>query len=124
MTLITIPQRNDANSAPNPTLKGHKLLIAIPLDFPPSILEAIASQFPDLQIVSQKLEWGQRTIACSADEWKDVTLLMTFAGLPTPEEAPKLQLVQLVSAGANHVLESPLFKDTDVIFCTANGVHG
>jgi hypothetical protein len=107
----------------NPTLKGHKLLIVIPMDVPQSFLDATKAEFPDLEVVHQKLEWGQ--VASLPDEvWKDVTVLMTLATLPTAEQAPKLQFVQLVSAGANHILDKPLFKDTNVKFCTANGVHG
>lgn len=64
------------------------------------------------------------------EEWKDVTILLTFTYLPQPKDAPKLQYVQLISAGANHILDHPLFRDgrgdgkEEVQFCTANGVHG
>lgn len=65
------------------------------------------------------------------EEWKDVTILLTFTYLPQPKDAPTLQYVQLISAGANHVLGHPLFRDgrgdgeeEEVVFCTANGVHG
>jgi hypothetical protein len=109
----------------NPTLKGHKLLIAIPMDVPQAFLDAIKAEFSDLDVVHHKLEWGLNITAPFPDEeWRDVTVLMTFATLPTVEQAPRLQFVQLISAGANHILDKPIFKDTDVKFCTANGVHG
>jgi hypothetical protein len=111
--------------ASNPTLKNHKLLIVTPLDVPASFLDSIRHQFPDLDVVHRLSEWGQTTpTPIPDDEWKDVTVLMTFGTLPTAEQAPKLQFVQLVSAGANHILDNPLFKDSNVKFCTANGVHG
>ncbi|KAK3991071.1 hypothetical protein QBC44DRAFT_349473 [Cladorrhinum sp. PSN332] len=87
----------------NRTLKGHKLLMVTAYVQP---------------------EWDQGHPPFPDEEWKDVTLLLTFTVLPTPEQAPNLQFVQLMSAGANHVLEAPIFKNTDVKFCTANGVHG
>ncbi|KAF3771303.1 hypothetical protein M406DRAFT_240378, partial [Cryphonectria parasitica EP155] len=60
-------------------------------------------------------------------EWKDVTILLTGYSrefLPEKDDVPKLQYVQLSSAGANAIVSDPLYTDTDVAFCTANGVHG
>jgi hypothetical protein len=108
----------------NKTLKGHKLLIITPWDPPAGFLEGLKSQFPDLETGSYTLIWGQKVASFAAEEWKDVTIVLTFDTLPTPEQAPKIEYVQLISAGANHILQTPLFTDTDVSFCTANGVHG
>jgi hypothetical protein len=52
-----------------------------------------------------------------------VTYGMTYNVLPTRELAPKLQYMQLCSAGANHIHRLPLYEETDIAFCTANGVH-
>jgi phosphoglycerate dehydrogenase-like enzyme len=49
-------------------------------------------------------------------------VLYTFGALPQPEQAPHLRWVQLNSAGANHVLQHPLFA-TDVMFTTVSGLH-
>ncbi|KAK0641946.1 oxidoreductase-like protein [Cercophora newfieldiana] len=107
-------------------VQGHKLLIAIPMNIPPSFLESVKTEFPNLEVVHHDIgSWGQTGVPYPDEEWKDVTILMTFGAFPkTPELAPKLQFVQLISAGANHILEQPIFKDTKVDFCTANGVHG
>ena len=35
-----------------------------------------------------------------------------------------MAFVQLSSAGANFLPKMPLFAETEVPFCTANGVHG
>lgn len=111
----------------NKTLKGHKLLVIAPWEAPAGFVEKLAAEFPDLQVdyhVHGRSATPPSTTIVSDETWRDVTILLTFATLPTPEQAPKLQYVQLMSAGANHVLDKPLFKDTEVTFCTANGVHG
>ncbi|KAL2166242.1 hypothetical protein VTG60DRAFT_3082 [Thermothelomyces hinnuleus] len=111
----------------NKTLKGHKLLIIAPWQAPAGFLEKLAAAFPDLQVVYHVHSLATTppsTDAIPDQTWRDVTILLTFNTLPTPEQAPKLQYVQLLSAGANHVLNKPVFKDTEVAFCTANGVHG
>jgi phosphoglycerate dehydrogenase-like enzyme len=54
--------------------------------------------------------------------WREVEILYTFNTLPPPEWAPRLRWVQLHSAGADHVLEHPLFR-SPVEFTTASGVH-
>jgi hypothetical protein len=111
-------------SEPNPTLKGHKLLFVS--EFKPSdaYVKSLESKFPDLQIVRHVATEGQKPPTISAEEWKDVTLMLTGNVYPEPEDVPKLQYVQLQSAGANHILEKKLFTDTHAVFCTANGVHG
>ncbi|KAH6857075.1 oxidoreductase-like protein [Chaetomium sp. MPI-CAGE-AT-0009] len=109
------------------TLKGHKLLMISPWEAPPGFLEKLAAAFPDLQIVYHAQPWATPPlppVTLPAGAWDDVTVLMTFSTLPLPEEAPKLEYVQLMSAGVNHVFGEPMFKDTKVPFCSANGVHG
>lgn len=111
-------------SSANPTLKGNQLLIITPVPPAPEWVEGVKKQFPDLDIVhSDKNPWGLNVTDEDID-WKDVTVLLTGPLVPTIEQSPKLQLVQLQSAGANYLLDNPLFKDTDVAFSTANGVHG
>ena len=109
----------------NKTLEGHKLLI-LTWDPPSQFIDNMHQRFPGLRIVCRKFdEWSPRRIEdVPSDEWEDTTVLLTFRMLPKPEMAPKMQYVQIMSAGANHVLQTPLFLDTDVAFCTANGVHG
>ncbi|KAK1981501.1 D-isomer specific 2-hydroxyacid dehydrogenase [Colletotrichum cereale] len=111
---------------PNKTLKGHKLLILSQWTPPQGYLDRLRSEYPGLAVVHHELGWADRKPGAGfdPDEWKDVTILLTGSALPAIDEAPKLRYVQLQSAGANHILQNPLFKDTDVSFCTANGVHG
>lgn len=108
---------------PNKTLQGHKLLYLIAASWKPSQdeVEAVKQKYPDLQI-----QFAAKSDV-TKEEWKDVTILLTGSsqdGLPALEDVPNLQYVQLASAGANQIVTHPLFVDTDVAFCTANGVHG
>lgn len=117
MTLIKFGQK-----PPNKTLKGHKLLVALP-SFKPSKeeIDAVKSQYPGLEVQVDSVK------DVTKDEWKDVTILVTgynSEGLPDKDDVPNLEYVQLSSAGANLVVSDPLYKDTDIAFCTANGVHG
>ncbi|RWA10658.1 hypothetical protein EKO27_g4435 [Xylaria grammica] len=115
--------------APNKDLVGHKLLILSQLDMPDGYREHLRTKYPGLRVVHSRFNpWAAHvdaTIPGITDEdWAEVTVLLTGPRLPTIEEAPRMQLVQLQSAGANYVLENPLFKDTKIPFCTANGVAG
>ncbi|KAI1348322.1 hypothetical protein F5Y01DRAFT_292707 [Xylaria sp. FL0043] len=119
-----------ANSmALNKDLKGHKLLFLSVIDLPDGYREHLRAKFPGLEVVHSRFDpWREATTAAvpglKAEDWAKVTILVTGPRLPTIDEAPKMELVQLQSAGANYVLENPLFKDTKIPFCTANGVAG
>ncbi|RYP47102.1 hypothetical protein DL768_006776 [Monosporascus sp. mg162] len=110
---------------PNPDLTGHKLLLLTPFDLPTGWADAARARYPGLAIEHNRHNpWDGGGRPPEDVDWSDVTVLMTGPVLPSPRDAPRLQLVQLQSAGANYVLEHPLFKDKKVAFCTANGVHG
>ncbi|KKP05740.1 D-isomer specific 2-hydroxyacid dehydrogenase [Trichoderma harzianum] len=121
----------------NRTLDGHKLLLLLGVTGPPKSLlgtvfrpEWIAELkklFPGLEIVTVRdAAWNTPSFQKQFpdEEWKDVTILVTGSALPTADIAPKLEYVQLQSAGANHVLDHPLIRETNVALCTASGVHG
>lgn len=110
----------------NPTLKGHKLVLLSPWPTPQATIDGLRARFADLQIVVRQQPWenGDPDALLKREEWRDVTVLLTGSALPAKEDAPRVQYVQLLSAGVNHLVEKPLFKDTQIPFCTANGVHG
>lgn len=111
--------------APDKSLKGHKLLILSPWKPPAEYVRKLQEEHPGLEVVHYELAWGGKASGkVPQEEWKDVTILLTGSSLPSREEAPKLEYVQLMSAGANHILNHPLFLGTEIAFCTANGVHG
>lgn len=123
--------------AANRTLDGHKLLVLLGVTGPPKSLlgtvfrpEWIAELnelFPGLEILTVgDATWNTPSFQkrFPDDQWKNVTILVTGSALPTADIAPKLEYVQLQSAGANHVLDHPLIRETNVALCTASGVHG
>ncbi|KAI2631077.1 hypothetical protein GGR54DRAFT_585386 [Hypoxylon sp. NC1633] len=116
-----------AEMSTNKDLNGHKLLILIPVELPEGYVDSLHKAFPGLEVVHESWDtWVEPTLptTMSDEDWKTVTILLTGAKFPTKEAAPNLQLIQLQSAGANFVLDNPLFTDTDIAFCTANGVAG
>ncbi|KAI1378405.1 hypothetical protein F4677DRAFT_413152 [Hypoxylon crocopeplum] len=116
-----------AEMSPNKDLKGHKLLMIVPWEPPTGYLDDLHKTYPGLEVVHSNWDtWREQSLPThvSEEDWKTITILLTGPKFPTKEAAPNLQLVQLQSAGANYVLNNPLFTDTDIAFCTANGVHG
>ncbi|KAM0664551.1 hypothetical protein ACQRIU_006409 [Beauveria bassiana] len=110
MTLIKLPP-------PNKTLRGHKLVLADPRALPKDALDRLHARFPDLKV--------QHYDAEATDPWADATLALgTTFNLPSVEQAKKLELFQLTSAGADGLVGKPIFDDTKISFCTASGVHG
>ncbi|PNS20385.1 Formate dehydrogenase [Sphaceloma murrayae] len=96
------------------------LLFALPFPAPKALLSKLESQHPSLTIRYQDVTSSR------PDEsiFSDVTILITFSTLPSPSSAPLLELVQLFSAGSNHIATDPLYTDTDVTITTASGIHG
>ncbi|RYP26955.1 hypothetical protein DL766_006552 [Monosporascus sp. MC13-8B] len=121
-------EQQSPNPNPNPDLTGHKLLILTPFDLSTGWADAARARYPGLAIEHNRHNpWAGGPGGGGPPEdvdWRDVTVLVTGPVLPSPRDAPRLQLVQLQTAGANYVLKHPLFRDTKVAFCTANGVHG
>ncbi|KAI0887586.1 uncharacterized protein GGS22DRAFT_157534 [Annulohypoxylon maeteangense] len=116
----------DAEMSSNKDLKGHKLLMLVPWEPPTGYIDGLHKTFPGLEVTHANWDtWKESSLPTHIDEkdWKTVTILLTGPKFPTKEAAPNLKLVQLQSAGANYILNNPLFTDTDVAFCTANGVH-
>lgn len=116
-----------AAATPNKSLEGHKLLMLAPESPQPEYLDRLRSEFPGLKVVFHEVDWPATATPDDfpEEEWNDTTILLASGNVfPATHLVPKLQYVQLMSAGANHILKKPLFADTDITFCTANGVHG
>lgn len=116
-----------AKSSVSKGLAGHKLLLLSPWPLPEDCIPNIKKAHPELEIIGRHQEWMNTTIDLPPEEWKDITILVTGSTLPDAsrgELAPKLQYVQLFSAGANHIAGHTVFQDHEVAFCGANGVHG
>lgn len=97
------------------------LLCALAGQEPKEILEKLRKKFPEIEI-SYRDASGD---ALPIETWKDVTILSTFNSLPPqPKDAPQLELIELLSAGSNHIQNHPMYTDSDVTICTSSGIHG
>jgi hypothetical protein len=102
----------------NKNLDGHKLLVLLGVTGPPKLLLGIAFQ-PEWIAELKELFSGLEIVAVEGGIWNTPAFEERF-----PHIAPKLEYVQIQSAGANHIIQHPLFRDTDIALCTASGVHG
>jgi len=80
-------------------------------------VERLKRVSPDLTIEHQPSLPSQDAL------WQEVEIVYGVPWkLPTREQAPNLRWIQLYSAGADRLMNNPLFQ-TDVMFTTASGVH-
>ncbi|KAK8115217.1 hypothetical protein PG999_007286 [Apiospora kogelbergensis] len=114
----------------NPRLDGHQLLVLTDLarnpEFQPGSpwRRRVAEAHPGLRLVVHDQDtWRDRTFPADLD-WAGSTMLLSGAVFPEPAQAPRLEYIQLQSAGADPINQKPIFKETDVAVCTTNGVHG
>lgn len=101
------------------------LLVIVPWSLPLSFIEVLSASFPNLKVIEHKCNMYDTAVPAEISQqvWSTVTALFTWNCVPTKAQATNLKLVQLLSAGCNQVMGNPLFEDTDIAFCTANGVH-
>jgi phosphoglycerate dehydrogenase-like enzyme len=61
----------------------------------------------------------------SLDLTTRASYLATLFWLPKDGKAlPNAELIQFFSAGTNHVAQHPIYTDSKIPLCSANGVHG
>lgn len=120
---------NNANDS-NARLDGHQLLVLTDVTRFPELRAGsdwrrrVAAAHPGLTIVVHDQDtWRDRTFPQDLD-WARTTMLLSGAVFPTPDRAPRLEYIQLQSAGADPINRAPIFRETDVAVCTTNGVHG
>ncbi|KAK4140748.1 uncharacterized protein C8A04DRAFT_14655 [Dichotomopilus funicola] len=111
-----------AAPATGPGLKGEVLLIAFPGPHNEEWVTELKAAHPDLEV-----RWVTHSIASPPESfppeiYADVTLLAGFWPIPAAA-VPKLRYVQLFSAGADRWIDSDLYKNPKITFCTANGAH-
>jgi phosphoglycerate dehydrogenase-like enzyme len=59
------------------------------------------------------------------DTIKNAKYLATLSWLPeTTSAIPSTKLIQFFSAGTNHISNHPIYTDSKIPLCSANGVHG
>lgn len=80
--------------------------------------EQLAQKFPQFNFELGALENISDAI------WQRTEILFAAsAALPRKEQVPNLRWVHLYSAGADHILNNPLFEDSDIALTTSSGVH-
>lgn len=102
------------------------LLILMPWTPSPEWILSLSEQGGGINVRSHKIDMYATTdlpTEITRDTWANVTVLFTWKTFPRPEMTPRLQYVQLLSAGCNQIVDLPLFEDTSIPFCTANGIH-
>ncbi|KAH7011063.1 hypothetical protein EDB80DRAFT_749605 [Ilyonectria destructans] len=97
----------------------------MPWDLPESFMSSMLEALPNITIHTQKC--GMYDVEppkeIPQETWNTVTVLFTWNMLPEKDQAPNLRFAQLLSAGCNQIMDKPIFEETDIAFCTANGVH-
>lgn len=104
---------------------GEVLLVLVPWALSEDYLRQVSSIGSGIRVITHKTSQHDTEVPkdISDETWATVTILLTWRLIPTKEQAPNLHYVQLLSAGCNHVIGLPIFEETNISFCTANGVH-
>lgn len=105
------------------------VLCLVPQEEPTAIIAALRKKFPDVDIHYHRVPFTHSPAAARADVpahlWRAATVLCTFNSLPeSTDDAPHLRWLQLLSAGSNHIQDTPVWEDDDVTITTASGIHG
>lgn len=57
--------------------------------------------------------------------FRSATILGALHALPaTKADCPNLRLIHLFSAGIDHIVNEPIYRDTDMTITTSSGIHG
>ena len=100
------------------------LLFIQPFAPPDQWLQTVRQANPGIRVEYHHVEmYAKELPPIPKETWADATILFTWQLFPPKEWVPKLQYIQLLSAGCNQLLGMPLFEDTDIAFCTSNGNH-
>lgn len=94
-----------------------RVLVTHPFDS--ELIEKLLNVSPRLEIVQRDADSFEQI----ADLMPGIDVMYGMRALPPPEEASTLKWIQLHSAGADRLLDKPLYTDTDVIFTTSSGIH-
>lgn len=94
-----------------------KPLVLVTMDFSEELMDTLRLSAPQFQFI-------QHFPDVPDSAWTDAQIIYTARRFARPEQVPNLKWVQLHSAGIDHMVHEPLFRDRpDVIFTSASGVH-
>ena len=108
------------------------ILCLLPYPEPKEIVQSLRQKFPNIDITYHEVRFTldaeqQRQDLAKLPKtiWQDVTILYTLFSLPSKlTDVPKLQLVQLASAGSNQVQKHPIYTDSDIPIAPRAGSMG
>lgn len=101
---------------------------------PQHITNSLRTQFPYIDLIfhrysSTTTENNDKSSSSKGNVpeslWRKATILVTFFVLPpTPDVVPNLRWIQVLSAGIDHLVDQPIYKDTLIPITTVSGIHG
>jgi phosphoglycerate dehydrogenase-like enzyme len=119
-------------TAPVSNEAKEKVLVTAVLPWPEKVCEKsiheLKDEFDDVEVqfFYSHFENGKVTgVDVPEETLKRTTYLTTLFWLPpNASSIPSTKLIQFVSAGTNHVSTHPIYTDSKIPLCSANGVHG
>ena len=105
------------------------VLVLLPQAEPKDILDSLRNKFPKAEFRYQQVPFTTDVEilrkAVPSEIWHDITVLYTLFSFPEKlSDAPKLELVQLASAGSNQIQRNPIYTDSKIDISTSTGIHG
>ncbi|KAI9806997.1 MAG: hypothetical protein M1833_002655 [Piccolia ochrophora] len=109
--------------------KEEHLLLALPWDEPKEQMQRIRKRFPYVKISYHQSKYGSSywkgREPMPPEFFESGTILATLWALPaTQGDAPNLRLIHFFSAGVDHVVDNPIYRDSDITLTTSSGIHG
>lgn len=96
---------------------SEKPVVLVTMDFSDELMDYLRLSAPQFHFV-------QHFPDVPDSAWNDAQILYTARRFPRSDQAPNLKWVQLHSAGIDHMVNEPLFRDrTEITFTSASGVH-
>jgi phosphoglycerate dehydrogenase-like enzyme len=93
--------------------------VLVTMPFPQPLIDKLSRVSPTLAITQREARSAEEI----ADIVGDMEVIYAMQALPLLENASNLRWIQLHSAGADSILQHPLYLQSDVTFTTANGIH-
>ncbi|KAG9248404.1 D-isomer-specific 2-hydroxyacid dehydrogenase-like protein [Calycina marina] len=111
------------------TPERQHILVALPYSQEMTeIFDKIKAKHPNVDFTCQRATFtpDKTTVAKIPDDyWKEFTIIVTFSTLPSdPKLAPNLNWIHFMSAGTNHIANTPIYKDSLIPLTTSSGIHG
>ncbi|KAI9789468.1 MAG: hypothetical protein M1816_006010 [Peltula sp. TS41687] len=105
------------------------LLVILPWEEPKEQLERIRKNHPDIDVTYHRLEYGitywRGATQLPPETFHSATIFATFNTLPpSPSDCPVMRLIHFFSAGIDHVVDHPIYRDSDITLTTSSGIHG